>query len=74
MIAHDPLIKNYKALGAAVVIQAARDYAEFYRMRDKRYEGIERFFRSDLFKLYTDVDPEYLITRLRRIYKKGGRK
>ena len=71
-----PFINNYKMLGAAVVEQAARDYAEYVRIHDKRAESVERFFRGDLFKLYCDLDPEYIIERIRRTYKvknKGGR-
>ena len=73
----DQITQCYKRLGAAVVEQAVRDYAEYVRLRDKRAESIERFFRSDLFTLYVDMDPEYLIERVRARYKfkdRGGRR
>ena len=46
------------------MLQAVKDY----RLTDDEAElvEIERFFRSDWFGVLTDVDPEYLIRRLRK--------
>ena len=54
----------YQELANAIVLQAVKDY----RMTDDERElkEIERFFRSDWFGVLTDVDPEYLIRRLRK--------
>lgn len=54
----------YENLANAVVLQAVKDY----RLTDDEAElaEIERFFRSDWFGVLTDVDPEYLIRRLRK--------
>lgn len=65
-----PNIENYRALGAAVIQLAAADYVSYYRAGNDEYKRIERFFRSDLFKVYSDLDPEYLISGLRRIKKR----
>ena len=54
----------YENLANAIVLQAVKDY----RLTDNEAElaEIERFFRSDWFGVLTDVDPEYLIRRLRK--------
>ena len=54
----------YEELANAIVLQAVKDY----RLTDDEAElvEIERFFRSDWFGVLTDVDPEYLIRRLRK--------
>ena len=54
----------YENLANAIVLQAVKDY----RLTDDEVElaEIERFFRSDWFGVLTDVDPEYLIRRLRK--------
>ena len=54
----------YENLPNAIVLQAVKDY----RLTDDEAElaEIERFFRSDWFGVLTDVDPEYLIRRLRK--------
>ena len=54
----------YENLANAIVLQAVKDY----RLSDDEAElaEIERFFRSDWFGVLTDVDPEYLIRRLRK--------
>lgn len=54
----------YENLANAIVLQAVKDY----RLTDDKAElaEIERFFRSDWFGVLTDVDPEYLIRRLRK--------
>ena len=54
----------YENLANAIVLQAVKDY----RLTDDEAElaEIERFFRSDWFGVLTDVDPDYLIRRLRK--------
>ena len=54
----------YEDLADAIVLPAVKDY----RLTDDEAElaEIERFFRSDWFGVLTDVDPEYLIRRLRK--------
>ena len=54
----------YENLANAIVLQAVKDY----RLTDDEAElaEIERFFRSDWYGVLTDVDPEYLIRRLRK--------
>jgi len=57
-------LNPYENLANAIVLQAVKDY----RLTDDEAElvEIERFFRSDWFGVLTDVDPEYLIRRLRK--------
>jgi hypothetical protein len=54
----------YQELANAIVLQAVKDY----RLHDNEQElaRIERFFRSDWFSVLTNVNPEILITKLRK--------
>jgi hypothetical protein len=54
----------YQELANAIVMQAVKDY----RLHDNEQElaRIERFFRSDWFSVLTNVNPEILITKLRK--------
>lgn len=54
----------YEELANAIVLQAVKDY----RLHDNEQElaRIERFFRSDWFSVLTNVNPEILITKLRK--------
>ena len=54
----------YQELANAIVMQAVKDY----RLHDDEQElaRIERFFRSDWFSVLTNVNPEILITKLRK--------
>ena len=66
---------GYQALANAIVLQAAKDYKAAIRQM-KRHPGtragmgtviqIEKFFHSAWFGVLTDIDPDYLIKRLRR--------
>ena len=67
-------IKNYENLANAIVIQAAKDYRKALRKYKRQPENkaakseireIERFFRSNWYKMLTDLDGEMLIARLR---------
>jgi hypothetical protein len=54
----------YQELANAIVLQAVKDY----RLHDNEQQlaRIERFFRSNWFSVLTNVDPEILITKLRK--------
>ena len=54
----------YEELANAIVLQAGKDY----RLHDDEIElaSIERFFRSGWFGVQTSIDPEMLITKLRK--------
>ena len=66
---------GYQALANAVIEQAAKDYRDALR-RLKRHPDskaamaeameIERFFHSPWFGVLTQIDPDYLINRLRK--------
>lgn len=68
-----PYYDPYEELANAIVAQAARDYLSALR---KGYKGhyqqvsLERFFRSQLYRRLTNVDPEYMITELRKEAKR----
>lgn len=70
-------IENYKMLAGAIVKLAALDYVAFYGAGAKSaYKTIEKFFNGEQFMLYTDgnIDPQYLIRRLREKSKKRKRR
>ena len=54
----------YEELANAIVLQAVKDY----RLHDDEQElaSIERFFRSGWFSTLTSIDPEMLISKLRK--------
>ena len=54
----------YENLANAIVLQAVKDY----RLHDDERElaSIERFFRSGWFGVLTGLDPELLISKLRK--------
>ncbi len=57
----------YENLANAIVLQAVKDYRASWK---KRTGGIERkriedFFYSDFFGNITDVDPGYLVRKLK---------
>ena len=54
----------YENLANAIVLQAVKDY----RLTDDEAElaEIERFFRSAWFGVLTSVDPDLLISKLRK--------
>ena len=54
----------YEELADAIVLQAVKDY----RLHDdeKELASIERFFRSSWFGVLTNINPEMLITKLRK--------
>ena len=54
----------YENLANAIVLQAVKDY----RLHDDEQElaSIERFFRSGWFGVLTGINPEMLISKLRK--------
>ncbi|BAZ97281.1 hypothetical protein DEHALATV1_0653 [Dehalococcoides mccartyi] len=54
----------YENLANAIVLQAVKDY----RLHDDEPElaSIERFFRSGWFSTLTSINPEMLISKLRK--------
>ena len=54
----------YEELANAIVLQAVKDY----RLHDDEQElaSIERFFRSSWFSTLTNINPEMLISKLRK--------
>ena len=54
----------YEELANAIVLQAVKDY----RLNDDEHElaSIERFFRSGWFSTLTSINPEMLISKLRK--------
>ena len=65
---------GWQALANAIVEQAARDYVSAVRLLKKDPESrigmreaqdLEAFFHSAWYGILTDMDPDYLISRLR---------
>lgn len=65
----------YKNLANAIILFAVRDYKKYLKIIKKyprdistrnRARAIERFFRSDYFNVLTDIDPEFLITKIKK--------
>lgn len=58
------MMNPYEELANAIVLQAVKDY----RLHDDEQElaGIERFFRSGWFGTLTSINPEMLISKLRK--------
>ena len=54
----------YEELANAILLQAVKDY----RLNDDERElaSIERFFRSGWFSTLTSINPEMLISKLRK--------
>ena len=73
---------GYQALGNAIVEQAAKDYRAALKTLRRHPDSkavmeeamkLERFFHSGWYGILTDVDPDYLITKLRKEAVKGDR-
>ena len=69
-----PELDPYQELANAIVIMAAKDYRHAFRIQRRnpdsqaamiKIDEIERFFRSEWYRLLTDVDGEMLIKKLR---------
>lgn len=66
---------NFEDLANAIILRAAEDYRIIYRQANILSGGkstraevreLERFFRSDWFKVLTSIDGEFLIRELRK--------
>ena len=66
---------QYDKLADAIVLQAVKDYRVLLRKWKKNINNreikrelsrIEKFFRSEWYLLLTNVDPEFLIEKLRK--------
>lgn len=79
---NDPSLKtNWENLCNAVIMQAVRDYRAAYRMRkkhphDRALQGeideLERFFHSEHFTLFTDLDGPALLDKLQDMLEEEG--
>jgi len=67
-------LNPYENLANAIVLDAVKDYRKALKRLKKNSrnsiaasecEEIERFFRSGWFGVLSEVDPEYLINRLK---------
>lgn len=76
-------IYAYNELANAIIVQAIKDYRNVLRaihnfskdasvLRECR--RIEKFFRSEWFSVLTDVDPEYLIGKIKAEVESSGGK
>lgn len=72
-------IEPCQELANAVVAQAAKDYLSKLRLLKCHPEDakakqetmeLERFFHSNWYGMLTDVDPDYLISRLKKFAEK----
>ena len=66
---------NYQDLANAIVVRAAKDYRKALERLDETPDSVgaeneikrlEKFFRSDYYKLLTSVDGELLINKLKQ--------
>lgn len=69
-----PKLNPYQELSNAIIVMAAKDYRHALRIQRRnpdsqaariKIDEIERFFRSDWYRLLTNVDGEMLIKKLR---------
>ena len=67
-------VENYLDLANAIIVQAVNDYRKALvkrelnpESRSAEYEvkSIEQFFYSEYYMMLTDLDPRYLISRIR---------
>ena len=58
------MVNPFEELAQAIILQAVKDY----RLHDDETErdSIEQFFRSRWFGILTNIDPEMLISKLRK--------
>lgn len=66
---------GYQALANGIIEQAAKDYRAALKILRRHPDSkaamatameVERFFHSSWFAVLTDIDPDYLIERLRK--------
>ena len=70
-------LTNYELLANAIIMQAVNDYRNALgggSYDNKRPDDIiaecERFFRSEWFRELTDVDGEFIISKIRKEFNK----
>lgn len=70
--------RNYEDFANAIVVQAARDYHEALKILKRNPKNseakytkveVERFFFSSWYKVLTNLDPVYLLERLKEEIK-----
>lgn len=63
--------ENYEELATAIIVQAVKDYRASWKKKNGAAERrqIEHFFNSRLFANITDVNPSYLIRKLKEEHK-----
>jgi len=54
-------MNRYRALADAIILKAVDDYRGHKELRG----SIARFFKSDWFKVLTDIDGEHLLKKLK---------
>ena len=73
-------IEAYQELANAIVAQAAMDYLFILRLLKhhpadsearRKAREYESFFSSDWYGMLTDVDPEYLMEKLKKAVEKS---
>ena len=65
------ILKNYKDFGTEIVIQAVKDYQLAVQRSDHQtIKECESFFRSDWYKLLTDIDADAVMDYARRKTKR----
>ena len=69
-----PNIDRYEMLAAAIVEQAAHDYIAAIKMKDEcELQRIERWIWSPAYSRICNIDPEYLIRKLKSMVYKHWR-
>lgn len=62
--------KSVYNLTNAIILQPCKDYRTALKWDDRAtIREIERFFRSEWYKMLTTIDGEFLIDKLRKEYK-----
>ena len=60
-------IDRYKALANAIILQAVNDYRQALKGDAQGWQReIEEFFHSEWFTVLTEVNPDWIIQRLRQ--------
>ena len=71
----DILTENYENLANTIIIKAVVDYKRALRKnRTEVIEECEKFFRSEYFMTLTKLDPELLISKVKKEISKNDKK
>lgn len=71
----------YEDLANAIIVSAVKDYKSALKRLQKNPESVsakdeirrlERFFHSDWYEVLTDLDPGYLIRKVRAMVEEEG--